>query len=83
MKVSICIGSACHLKGSRDVISILQKLVQESGLEDKVNLTGAFCSGHCEKGVCVTIDDGEEIYTVRPETAQAFFNDQILTRLGE
>ena len=27
MKVAICIGSACHLKGSRDVIKKLQELV--------------------------------------------------------
>ncbi|MCR4628520.1 MAG: (2Fe-2S) ferredoxin domain-containing protein [Bacillota bacterium] len=81
MKVSICIGSACHLKGSRDVIRILQELVASHGLEGKVNLTGAFCSGNCRKGVCVTIDDQPEIYSVKPETAQAFFEEQVLTRV--
>ena len=30
MKVTICIGSACHLKGSREIISKLQKLVDET-----------------------------------------------------
>ncbi len=25
MKVTICIGSACHLKGSREIIAKLQK----------------------------------------------------------
>ena len=42
MRVSICIGSACHLKGSREVIQKLQKLVAENGLEDKVDLNGDF-----------------------------------------
>ena len=32
MKVTICIGSACHLKGSREIIAKLQKLVAENGL---------------------------------------------------
>ena len=35
MKVTICIGSACHLKGSREIIEKLQKLVTENGLADK------------------------------------------------
>ena len=51
MKVTICIGSACHLKGSREIISKLQKLVDENGLSDKVDLNGAFCSGNCDHGV--------------------------------
>ena len=35
MRVSICIGSACHLKGSREVIQKLQKLNEQQfkGLE--------------------------------------------------
>ena len=56
MRVSICIGSACHLKGSREVIQKLQKLVSENHLDSEVDLNGDFCSGNCRKGVCVTID---------------------------
>ena len=81
MKVAICIGSACHLKGSRDVIKKLQELVAAHDLAGKVSLTGAFCSGNCRKGVCVTIDDEEEIYTVSPDTVQAFFDEEILSRV--
>lgn len=45
MRVSICIGSACHLKGSREVIQKLQKLVSENHLDSEVDLNGDFCSG--------------------------------------
>lgn len=38
MKVIICIGSSCHLKGSRQVVEKLQALVKENHLEDKVEL---------------------------------------------
>ena len=55
MKVTICIGSACHLKGSREIIAKLQKLVAENGLSDQVDLNGAFCTGNCDHGVCVTV----------------------------
>ena len=44
MRVTICIGSACHLKGSREIIQQLQQLVKEHGVSDKVDLNGAFCT---------------------------------------
>ena len=47
MKVIICIGSSCHLKGSRQVVEKLQALVKENHLEDKVELGGTFCMGDC------------------------------------
>ncbi|MEG0215680.1 MAG: (2Fe-2S) ferredoxin domain-containing protein, partial [Hungatella sp.] len=40
MKVTICIGSACHLKGSREIIKELQELVAANGLGEKVDLNG-------------------------------------------
>ena len=49
MVVTICIGSSCHLKGSRDIIASFQRLVSLHGLSDKVELTGSFCMGQCER----------------------------------
>ena len=65
MKVTICIGSACHLKGSREIIEKLQKLVAANGLSEQVDLNGAFCSGNCDHGVCVTVE--KELYSLKPE----------------
>lgn len=79
MKVTICIGSACHLKGSREVIQKLQALVAQNGLAAQVDLNGAFCSGNCVNGVCVTIDD--TLFSVSPDTAQEFFDKEIMGRL--
>ena len=64
MKVIICIGSSCHLKGSRQVVEKLQALVKENHLEDKVELGGTFCMGDCVNGVNVTVD-GEK-HSVSP-----------------
>ena len=80
MRVSISIGSACHLKGSREVIQKMQKLVSENHLDSEVDLNGDFCSGNCRKGVCVTIDG--ELYSVKPETTEEFFQKEILGRLN-
>ncbi|NBH72837.1 (2Fe-2S) ferredoxin domain-containing protein [Clostridiaceae bacterium] len=79
MKVSICIGSACHLRGSREIIQKLQTLVKANNISDKVDLNGAFCSGNCVNGVCVTIDG--ELFSLSPETTEDFFNKEIMGRL--
>mgnify|MGYP003306206172 CR=1 FL=1 len=76
MKISVCIGSSCHVKGSRQVVEQLQTLIQQHALGDKVELTGIFCLGKCQQGVCVTI--GENVYSVSPETVTDFFETNVL-----
>ncbi len=79
MKITICIGSSCHIKGSRAVAERLKQLLAAHALEDKIELGGAFCMGRCKESVCVAID--EETFSVSPETAEAFFRNEILPRL--
>ena len=79
MKVTVCIGSSCHIKGSRQVVEQLQDLINKNGLGDKVELAGAFCMGECQKGVCTKIDN--VIYSVTPATAEEFFNTEILGKV--
>ena len=64
LKITVCIGSSCHIKGSRQVIEQLQQLVAENGLGDQVELSGTFCMGKCQQGVCVTVND--TFYSVTP-----------------
>ena len=52
MKLTVCIGSSCHIKGSRQVVEQLQNLIAEHDLKDKVELGGTFCMGKCQQGVC-------------------------------
>lgn len=79
MKVTICIGSSCHIKGSRQVVEQFQNLIAQNKLEDKVELAGTFCLGECQKGVCVTVDDA--FHSVTPETAEEFFKKEILAKV--
>ena len=79
MKVTVCIGSSCHIKGSRQVVEQLQKLIFENNLSDKVDLGGTFCLGNCQKGVCVTVDDA--FHSVSPETVGEFFANEILAKV--
>ena len=79
MLITICIGSSCHLKGSRGVIQGLEKKIRENNLASKIELNGSFCTGECEKGVCVKID--EELFSVSPETVDKFFEEEVLRRV--
>ncbi len=80
MKVTICIGSSCHLKGSRQIIEQLQELVKEYKIEDHVELCGAFCMKNCVNGVCVTVDG--QLFSVKPETTKEFFETEILSKVS-
>ena len=79
MKVTVCIGSSCHIKGSRQVVEKLQSLIKENNLEDKVEIGGTFCLGKCQQGVCVTVD--EEFHSVTPENVNEFFENEIAKKV--
>ena len=79
MKVTVCIGSSCHIKGSSQVVEQLQYLIGENNLGDKVELGGTFCMGQCQKGVCVTVDDAH--HSVTPETVVEFFENNIKAKV--
>ena len=75
MKITVCIGSSCHIKGSRQVVKTLQQLISDHNLSDKVELGGTFCMGNCQKGVCVSVDGA--FFSVTPETAEEFFQTNV------
>ena len=79
IKVTVCIGSSCHIKGSRQVVEELQKLVGYEKVGDRVELGGTFCMGHCKDGVCVTVNG--ELFSVSPETTEEFFRREVLARV--
>ncbi|MGN0636389.1 MAG: (2Fe-2S) ferredoxin domain-containing protein [Acutalibacteraceae bacterium] len=83
MVVQICVGSSCHLKGSEEIVELLQKAVAEHQLESEITLAGNFCVGQCNRvGVTVQVDD--DVYTgVTPAAFDTFFREKILKKLQE
>lgn len=79
MKIIVCIGSSCHIKGSRQVVEQLQYLIHKNNLNDNVELAGAFCMGKCQQGVCVSINDN--CFSVTPETVTNFFAENVLAKV--
>lgn len=78
--LKVCIGSACHLKGSHEVIQTFQELIRGMGLEGEIELSAAFCLGHCTEAVSVERWDGEVI-SVSKKAAKEVFEDLIISAL--
>lgn len=79
MKITVCIGSSCHVKGSRQVVEQFQHLIDENNLGDRVELAGTFCMGRCQEGVCVMVDD--VFHSVTPDSAFDFFQENIKAKV--
>ncbi len=81
MRITVCLGDSCHLKGTRRVAEQLQALIAKNGLKDEIDLSGTFCMGQCRTGVSVTVDGA--YYSLSPETTEDFFQTEVLPRLNQ
>ena len=77
VKISVCVGSSCHIRGSYKIIELMNNAVKENGLEDKVTVSAAFCLGHCMNGVSVKVND--QIFGVNEDSFKEFFEDHVKT----
>ena len=76
--VQICVGSSCHLKGSQQIVELMQKAVEEYNLAGDVVLVGSFCVGKCNReGVTMQINDDIHV-GVTPQNFKEFFKKNIL-----
>ena len=79
--VQICVGSSCHLKGSQQIVELMQKAVEEYNLDGEVVLVGSFCVGKCNReGVTVQVDDDVHV-GITPQNFKEFFANNILNRI--
>lgn len=81
MVIQVCVGSSCHIKGSPEIVDLLQKAVEDNHLEQDVTLVGSFCIGKCNRiGVTVQVDD--DVHTgITRENFREFFNEHILKKI--
>ena len=76
--VQVCVGSSCHLKGSQEIVELLEEAVAENHIEDEVVLSGSFCIGKCNRvGVTVQVNDDVHVGITR-ENFREFFRVNIL-----
>ena len=81
MLIQVCVGSSCHIKGSPEIVELLQKAVSDYHLEEEVTLAGSFCIGKCNRiGVTIQVDD--DIHTgVTKESFKEFFEENVLKKI--
>jgi len=82
VKVTVCVGSSCHVRGSRAVLKRFAKIIETENLKDDVVLIGCFCMERC--GECMnwkfndedvssgSVEEAEE--TLRAKLAAAMKN---------
>ena len=76
--IQVCVGSSCHLKGSQDIVELLEEAVAEYHIEDDIVLMGSFCIGKCNRvGVTVQVNDDIHVGITR-ENFREFFKTHIL-----
>ena len=76
-ELSVCIGSACHLKGAYNVISTFQHLIETNGLHEKIAFSAKFCTKECHKpGVAVALNGVKSV--IAAEEARKYFQEQVM-----
>ena len=81
MIIQVCVGSSCHLKGSPEIVELLQKAVEEYHLEAEVTLAGSFCIGKCNRvGVTIQVDDDIHV-GITKENFKEFLQENVLNKL--
>lgn len=81
LKITICVGSSCSIRGSDELASEFQRLIEKEELQGLVDIVGAFCMDTCSKGVSVRVGD-QAFSGIRPDDAESFFYREIMGKVN-
>ena len=68
-KVTVCVGSSCHIRGSRDLLARFAEILKSGNLDEQVALVGSFCMERCGETMNWMFDN-EEISSKSVEEAE-------------
>lgn len=57
LKVKVCVGTSCYLKGASDVLHNLLKRAEKDDWKNNVDISATFCFEKCDKGPTVCVGD--------------------------
>ena len=77
--ITVCVGSACHLKGAHEIIGFFKDAIQRAGLEREVELKGTFCMDQCTDGANLLIDE-TLFHANSVDEAQRIFETEIIQK---
>ncbi|MBN2475051.1 MAG: (2Fe-2S) ferredoxin domain-containing protein [Pirellulales bacterium] len=69
IEITVCVGSSCHVRGSRDVLKRFAEILKAERLEDEVVLVGSFCMERCGEGTNWKFN-GEDVSSGSVEAAE-------------
>jgi NADH:ubiquinone oxidoreductase subunit E len=69
VKVTVCAGSSCHVRGSRTVLKRFAEIIRAQNLENRVALVGSFCMERCGESMNWKFND-EDISSESVEEAE-------------
>ena len=77
MKIELCMGSSCHVRGAQPILESLKAALKESKLENKVTIVGSNCLGQCKSGgVNMKVDD-EVVTGITSANFSEFFETHV------
>ncbi|MCL2005478.1 MAG: [FeFe] hydrogenase, group A [Planctomycetaceae bacterium] len=76
VKVSVCVGTSCYVRGSQAVIKKVADYIQDKALGHLVKLEATFCTEHCDSGPMVIVGDNM-LYKATAEQVIAEMNKQL------
>jgi NADH:ubiquinone oxidoreductase subunit E len=81
IKVTVCVGSSCHVRGSRAVLKRFVEVLKAEKLEDDVALVGSFCMERC--GECMNWRfEEEDITSTNVDEAEQTLRRKVAEALG-
>ena len=83
VNVEICIGSACYVKGSSQVVNDLNAIIKEKGWENKIAVKGSFCMKACQNHIGLGIRiNGRQIEQVTAQNAREILERELTAALS-
>jgi NADH-quinone oxidoreductase subunit G len=79
LKVKVCAGTNCFLKGSQHILHELLDTVQKDELQEQVDISASFCFEKCDQGPTVSVD-GNKIQRCTAEAAKIEINKKLKER---
>jgi NADH:ubiquinone oxidoreductase subunit E len=81
VKVTVCVGSSCHIRGSRELLKRFDKIIKDEGLDREVALTevtlyGSFCMDRCGESMNWRFQD-EDISSTNVDEAEATLRNKL------
>jgi NADH:ubiquinone oxidoreductase subunit E len=80
--VTVCVGSSCHIRGSRAVLKRFAEIIKAEKLENEVVLAGSFCMERCGEHMNWRFDN-EDVSSTSVEHAEQTLRGKLKEVINE